>query len=221
MKQLAKLYLPFSTEERCLFSVAYSNIIGSKRASWKILWSIQDKERKQGGRRAEDRVVERHIEVVQGEIRQTCEEVIGLLDSLLIPNEPSFEGRTFFWKMKGDYNRYWAEFARGEERETVAQNALNAYNAAQAAANNLPATHPIRLGLGLNFSVFYYEILNMPERACQLSKDTFDTAIANLDNLTEAEYKDSTLIMQLMRDGFTLWTSDIVDEEEDGGQYHA
>ena len=62
---------------------------------------------------------------------------------------------------------------------------------------------------GLNFSVFYYEILNDPDRACQLSKGTFDAAIAELDNLSEEDYKDSTLIMQLMRDGLTLWTSDI------------
>ena len=62
---------------------------------------------------------------------------------------------------------------------------------------------------GLNFSVFYYEILNDPDRACQLSKDTFDAAVAELDNLSEEDYKDSTLIMQLMRDGLTLWTSDI------------
>lgn len=98
---------------------------------------------------------------------------------------------------------------------------------------DLPPTHPIRLGLALNFSVFYYEILNSPERACHLAKQVcrcftsnaagqicnaglgfafpqaFDEAIAELDTLGEESYKDSTLIMQLLRDNLTLWTSDM------------
>jgi 14-3-3 protein epsilon len=71
----------------------------------------------------------------------------------------------------------------------------------------LTPTHPIRLGLALNFSVFYYEILNSPDRACHLAKQAFDDAIAELDSLSEESYRDSTLIMQLLRDNLTLWTS--------------
>jgi len=117
--------------------------------------------------------------------------------------------------MKGDYHRYLAEFATGQERKDAAQNSLNAYKqASDIAVIDLAPTHPIRLGLALNFSVFYYEILNSPERACQLAKQAFDDAIAELDNVNEDTYKDTTLIMQLLRDNLTLWTSDLQGEEK-------
>ncbi|PNX75090.1 14-3-3-like protein d-like, partial [Trifolium pratense] len=87
--------------------------------------------------------------------------------------------------------------------------------ASTAAETELPPTHPVRLGLALNFSVFYYEILNSPERACHLAKQAFDVAISELDSLNEESYKDSTLIMQLLRDNLTLWTSDIPEDGAD------
>lgn len=80
---------------------------------------------------------------------------------------------------KGDYHRYLAEFALGDKRKTSADKSLEAYKAAtEIAQTDLAPTHPIRLGLALNFSVFYYEILNSPDQACHLAKQAFDDAIA-------------------------------------------
>ncbi|KAL6755413.1 tyrosine 3-monooxygenase [Haematococcus lacustris] len=76
-----------------------------------------------------------------------------------------------------------------------------------------PSTNPIRLGLALNFSVFYYEVLNQPDQACSLAKQAFDEAISDLDTLGEDSYKDSALIMQLLRDNLTLWTSEMQDSK--------
>ena len=115
---------------------------------------------------------------------------------------------------KGDYQRYLAEFQTGSNRKEAAEKALVSYKAASdIAMAELTPTHPIRLGLALNFSVFYYEILNSPDRACRLAKAAFDDAIAELDTLNEDSYKDSTLIMQLLRDNLTLWTSDMTPGE--------
>ena len=107
---------------------------------------------------------------------------------------------------KGDYHRYLAEFALGNKRKESADMSLEAYkNATEVAQTDLAPTHPIRLGLALNFSVFYYEILNSPDQACHLAKQAFDDAIAELDTLSEESYKDSTLIMQLLRDNLVSW----------------
>ena len=113
---------------------------------------------------------------------------------------------------RGDYFRYLAEFLSADRRKEVADKSLESYQGAtEIAANELETTHPLRLGLALNFSVFYFEIMGQPEKACQLAKQAFDDAIAQLDSLSEESYKDSTLIMQLLRDNLTLWTSDMDD----------
>lgn len=79
-------------------------------------------------------------------------------------------------------------------------------------------THPIRLGLALNFSVFYYEVLNSLEKACCLAKTAFDEVLAELGTLSKESYKDSMLVMQLLRDNLTLWTSDTQGDEAEAAK---
>jgi len=96
-----------------------------------------------------------------------------------------------------------------DAKAAAAERALSAYKSAQSlAVNHLSTTHPIRLGLALNFSVFYYEILGLPQDACTLARQAFDESCKDLDHLNEESYKDATLIMQLLRDNLTLWTAE-------------
>ncbi|KAJ0172881.1 hypothetical protein K1T71_011057 [Dendrolimus kikuchii] len=205
-----------TVEERNLLSVAYKNVIGARRASWRIISSIEQKEETKG---AEDKLnmIRAYRSQVEKELRDICSDILSVLDKHLIPSSQTGESKVFYYKMKGDYHRYLAEFATGTDRKEAAENSLVAYKAASdIAMTELPPTHPIRLGLALNFSVFYYEILNSPDRACRLAKAAFDDAIAELDTLSEESYKDSTLIMQLLRDNLTLWTSDMQGDAESG-----
>ena len=153
-----------------------------------------------------------------------------------------------------DYYRYLAEFAEPNAKTAHSKKAEESYDSASDQAKNLAPTHPIRLGLALNHSVFLYEVwdiaeiappgcaaqicsrdvrdaaactprraprgrlsraprqvMSAQEEACTLAKGAFDNAIAELDTLDEESYKDSTLIMQLLRDNLTLWTSDEPD----------
>merc|ERR1739844_860265 len=136
MKTVASLDVELTVEERNLLSVAYKNVIGARRASWRIISSIEQKEENKA---AEDKLkmIKAYRSQVEKELRDICGDI---------------------------------------------------------AMTELATTHPIRLGLALNFSVFYYEILNSPDRACLLAKAAFDDAIAELDTLSEESYKDSTLI---------------------------
>nr|VDD44932.1 unnamed protein product [Brassica oleracea] len=198
-----------TVEERNLLSVAYKNVIGARRASWRITSSIEQKEESRGN---DDHVttIRDYRSKIESELSKICDGILKLLDTRLIPASANGDSKVFYLKMKGDYHRYLAEFKTAQERKDAAEHTLTAYKAAKDFANSeLPPTHPIRLGLALNFSVFYYEILNSPDRACSLAKQAFDEAIAELDTLGEESYKDSTLIMQLLRDNLTLWTSDM------------
>jgi len=194
-----------SVEERNLLSVAFKNVVGSKRASWRTV-NAEDQ-------LAED-LLEKYKARVEKELSGKCKEVLSLLEDHLLPvyKNKKNESEVFYLKMTADYYRYLAEFdGDGENGEKAEKNYAAAMDVAKEALNE---THPTRLGLALNFSVCYYEILKKPDEACTLAKEAFDGAISKLDTLNDSSYKDSTLIMQLLRDNLTLWTSEQADDDE-------
>merc|ERR1711991_961876 len=208
MKRVAALKVELTVEERNLLSVAYKNVTGSRRASWRIVSSIEQKEENKGNADHVNRI-KSYRHKIEKELAEICQDILEVLDKHLIPSSESGESKVFYYKMKGDYFRYMAEFLAGDERKSASENSRVAYqSASDIAADELAPTHPIRPGLALNYSVFFYEILNLPDKACTLAKSAFDDAIAELDQLQEDSYKDATLIMQLLRDNLTLWTSD-------------
>lgn len=103
------------------------------------------------------------------------------------------ESKVFYYKMKGDYYRYISEFSGDEGKKQAADQAQESYQkATETAEAELPSTHPIRLGLALNYSVFFYEILNLPQQACEMAKRAFDDAITEFDNVRHASRRRHT-----------------------------
>jgi len=195
-----------SLEERNLLSVAYKNVVGARRASLRIIGSIQSKEEQKGGDKVD--AITAYKAKVESELSSICNDILKLLEETLVKDNLPAEPKVFYQKMKADYYRYLAEFSAGDQRNDHAGHAEAAYSKATEAATGLAPTHPIRLGLALNYSVFMYEVQGQQPDACALAKQAFDDAIAELDTLDEESYKDSTLIMQLLRDNLTLWTSE-------------
>jgi len=199
-----------TVEERNLLSVAYKNVVGARRAAWRTLNVEEHKD---------NALVQTYKKQIENELESICQDVLDLLQNTLVPatKDKQNESQVFYLKMAGDYYRYLAEFI--EKKGYEKQAADNYEQAMTVASAKLPATHPIRLGLALNYSVCFYEIVKDHKKACELAKKAFDEAISKLDQLDEASYKDSTLIMQLLRDNLTLWTSDNNDGDatnEDG-----
>jgi hypothetical protein len=217
-------------EERNMLSVAYKNVVGQRRASWRTLTSDPGQQEQD---QTDSKLKENYRKMVEAELEGKCREVLTLIENSLVdkgmdPNtlpetmddvkRKEVETQVFYLKMCGDYYRYLAEFSENAKYKT---NAGKKYEAAMnLAKQHLAPTHPTRLGLALNASVCYYEIMKEAQKACKLAKEAFDEAIQKLDSLSDSTYKDSTLIMQLLRDNLTIWTSESqdnanVEEHED------
>lgn len=119
-----------SMEERNLLSIAYKNVIGARRAGWRIISSIEHKEESRGN--------EEHVSItkdyrgkIETELNQISDGILKLLDSHLIPTASLAESKVFYLKMKGDYYRYLAEFKSGAERKEAAERTLEVYKSAQ------------------------------------------------------------------------------------------
>lgn len=203
-------------EHRNLLSVGYKNMVGTHRNAWRAVCSL---EMRASQNDVEREVLREYKEKVVKDICDVCSDAVDFIKEKLLGTvqpESNPESVVFYHKMVGDYFRYMAEVKEGDSKDGVVKNAQEAYQKAlEIAEEKLQPTDPVKLGLALNFSVFYYEIVQSHEKACGLAKKAFDDGISGLDELSESgAYKDSTLIMQLLRDNLTLWTSETEEKED-------
>lgn len=197
MQRAVALGSNLGPDERNLLSVACKNSVGSYRSAYRAVSSAYPKE--SGGQTFD--IVRGYIEKVGDQLSAKCEEVLLLISQSLIPSATDPEAKVFYLKMKGDYHRYLAEYKAASGDSKPAQDAQEAYQQATEEATSLSPTHPIRLGLALNFSVYYYEVLGKPESAVSLARAAFNEA----KNSTDVD-PDVEPIMQLLKENLMLWT---------------
>lgn len=204
MKRVALMGTELSLDERNLLSVAYKHSVGARRQAWRSVNMVVSRD---GMSPNAVETIKPYHQKIEKELNETCDDVLNLLQEHLIPKASDTEAKVFYLKMKGDYYRYLAEFASGDQRTKCAQEAHDSYQSAMEIAGKLPPSHPIRLGLALNFSVFYYEVFGSPDKACALAKSSFEEAVSAASDLGEADYQDSAQILGLLHDNLQLWTA--------------
>jgi len=224
-----------SQEERDMLSNHFKNLVGSLRAAWRTIDDGDDSDAKAAMLEwiKNDMIAKsnRLINLVEQNMFKpedltkpgmTAKDFGKFLSEMVCPEDNTnkkdwIRGKVFYLKMCGDYYRYIAELTKKDERsQSDKDKAEEMYKAAMKAAKaQLGETDPTRLGLALNWSVCCFELLNNAKEAKTIAKNAFDNAIQKLDTLNDNSYKDSTLIMQLLRDNLTIWTGDEQREDDE------
>ncbi|KAF8915873.1 14-3-3 domain-containing protein, partial [Mucidula mucida] len=206
-------------DERNLLSVAYKNLTNNLRNSWRIVDTLEKMQSARSPQMTRQlSLIRQQREKIEGELADVCKDIVDLLDKKLINGAKAGEARVFYIKMKGDYYRYLAEFAHKRDRKDYAEKSLNAYKMAYMhALSALDPAHPTRLGLALNFSVFYHDVHQSPDRACHLAKSALDDAVSTFKQdesgacIVTSTTRDSLMILQLLRDDLVLWSSEMLE----------
>ena len=194
-----------NSDERNLLSVAFKNLISSKRAACRTITAIEQNPKYA---KFNDALLN-YKGQIEKKLASDCQMIIDMIEAEVLSKSCENEAKAFFVKMVGDYYRYIAENAKGDDLEQVKAKALKAYEEAEKI--DLAPCNPIKLGLALNFSVFNYEVLKDHAKACSLADNALQSALDKIDELEEDDFRDAKSIIELLKENLTLWK-----EEEEG-----
>ena len=203
-----------NSDERNLLSIAYKNSLTSRRTALRTVIAYETKEKKKDSSPFLSYIQE-YRKKIEDELTKMCNNVLNILDSYLLKRAEDAEAKVFYLKMKGDYNRYIAEYAQGDLKDKVSQAALDSYDAASKDDSNLSPIHPISLGLALNFSVFHYEVMGDHDKACSIARDILDVANEEMKKIEEPDenenHRDAMSIINLLRENLDMWKMEADD----------
>ena len=198
-----------TSDERNLLSIAYKNTISQDRQAIRTLLAYESKEAKKTDSPYLEFIKEYKVKV-QKELEDLCNKINATIDSSLLPKATTDEAKVFYHKMKGDYYRYIAENIDGDLKKKYSDLRLASYNAALEASKGIDYKNPIKLGLALNLSVFYYEVVSNRDEACKLAKETLDKSKEALQGVDEEEdeVKDAMSIVNLLQENLEMWNAE-------------
>ena len=157
-------------EEWNLLSLVYKNAVGNRRAAWRVITSVEQKETSKGDEQLVSNARE-YVEKVEGELQKIRDGILALLDKKLVPSASTDETKVSYYKMRSDYYRYLAEFATGETKSKAGEDACDAcVEANKIAENELAVTHPVRLAMDTKRSL---------KTRCSETNEEFDRRVVD------------------------------------------
>jgi len=205
--------------ERDVFGVACKKYITYRLEQWGQLrdQKVQIATNSLGGRLM---YINEYLDNFERDLLSHIYQVIDIIDTVLIPNCTEISNKIFYYKMLADYFRYSIDFLNdGDESQEYMEaisEALANYKYAMKASVHLESTSPIFLALVLNYSVFLNDMQNDPETAIEVAQEAFDEAINGVKYLAEEDHKESTLLLQRLRDNLQLWKNAVAVEHGEG-----
>jgi 14-3-3 protein epsilon len=204
---------PLNREERRLLCSAWRNVTVRLRKAFKVIQNQMNKTEIKTDDMLPD-ILDMYLKETRERLNGLCKDVLKMLERYLLPSVENKstpyvnESRTLYLKIKADYLRYLASFCQDDEKKSYTEVALKAYQEAMNASQKLEVTNVVRLEVALNFSVFYYNIMNSPSMAIEVAKEAYDLAVAKVEAVDEKdEFRDTIEMMKLLRDNLTSWAS--------------
>ena len=197
-------------EERNILSAGYKNILFDKRENWRFLSSMERKESKKKSKQViYIQEIKNHIEK---EIRNVVENVHNLIDKYLINNCVDNESKIFYMRLKADHYRYLCEISKEKDLlEKTEKIYKEAYNMSM---KELPHINNERIGVCLNFALFYYEIKGDKKEGYRIAKNCFEESMKYLEELEKFKSKDALMLIQLLKENLIFWSSEMNEDEQ-------
>ena len=199
------------SDERNLMSIAFKNFISVNKSSIRTVMVYENKEKKRDNSSFLSYILE-YKKLILDEFIEECQDIINFIEKICLPKAKENESKSYYLKMLGDYNRYIAEFIEGSLKNKIIDNCNKYYSEADKILNNFPYINPIKLGLLLNTTKFYYEIMNDHQKAINLAeigvKKFEEESAKNNINKESDEFKDSQSIYGLMKENLDMWKAE-------------
>jgi 14-3-3 protein epsilon len=202
----------FSEKERELLAYGYISYIKSKRKSLHIIMAYETKEKKNDNSLFLP-YIQDYRRTLESDLTQNCLRIINIIDSLLVKKAENNEAKIYYKKLKGDFNRYIAEYAKDELREKVMKDGILAYQEAMNLSKDLSILNEIHLGLVLNMSLFYYEVFNERKNAIKLAEESIHKIDKEMASFDEDNNNNKNIIslIGLIKENLENWK---IEEEE-------